>query len=445
MRGLFRRRTFRHGIHPPDAKAETCGLQIRQFPFAPVMAIPLLQHIGQPAVPVVREGQAVRRGEVIARPGGFLSVAMHAPVSGTVREIALVPSLAGYMMPGIILETEPGSTQEVVPGTPCPLDSATPEAIVAAIRDAGIVGLGGAAFPTHAKLELSAEQHIDTLIINGIECEPCLTTDHRVMLEQTADVVTGVDYLLKACGARRAIIAVEANKRDAAAALEAARGARHHVSVALLPVKYPQGAAPLLVTALLGREVPIGGRTTDVGAQVINVATTAEIGRLLPAGRGIQERVVTVGGSAVRRKGNYRVAVGTPLRFILDTVGVTDDIGSVVMGGPLMGQAVPNLDVPVTKGTCAIIAFTATETARRANPEPCIHCGRCVEACPMGLNPAQLGLLAQREQFAPMAAEFHLGACFECGACAYVCPARIPLVQYFRLAKAALRKLEAAA
>jgi electron transport complex protein RnfC len=439
-------KTFRHGVHPPEAKDETAQRPIRRLPFAPLLVVPLSQHIGTPAVPVVREGQRVARGEHLARPGGFLSVSMHAPVSGVVRRIALAPGISGRMAPAVYLETQPGSTQEVLPGTPCPLETATPEEIVAAIQDAGVVGLGGAGFPTHAKLRIPADRFVDTLIVNGAECEPYLTTDHRVMLEQRDDVLLGVRYLLKATGAQRAIVGVEANKRDAAEHLRAGLPSDLPVRVETLRVKYPQGAEKMLISALLGREVPSGGLPLDAHALCINVATAAEIGHLLPAGRGIIERVVTVTGPAVLRKGNYRVPIGTPLRFLLESVGVTEDVSRVFLGGPMMGSAASSLDIAVTKGTSGVVAFGASESARTHQPVyPCIRCGYCVDACPIFLEPWQLANLARNGEHARMAEEFHLMDCFECGSCSFVCPSHIPLVQQFRVAKAALRKAAAAA
>ncbi len=438
-------KTFRHGIHPPESKGETAGLPIRQFPFAPLLIVPLVQHLGKPSVPVVRQGQKVARGECVGRPDGFMSVAMHAPASGTVRSIGLTPSISGRMVPAVFIEPQPGSTQEVMDGKPCPVDTATPAEIIAAVQAAGVVGLGGAAFPTHVKLRIPEGRSVDALIINGAECEPYLTTDHRVMLEQRDDVFRGIRYLLRATGAERAVIAVESNKPEAAEHLRAGLPDDLAVTVEVLPVKYPQGAEKMLVSALLRREVPSGGLPLDVGALCVNVATTAEIGRLLPRGRGIQERVITVSGPAVKHKGNYRIPIGTPLRFLLAEVGVDEDLARVFLGGPMMGAAVSSLDIVITKGTSGVVAFDdekAERTHRRVHP--CIRCGYCVDACPMLLNPCQLAALARNDEHLQMADEFHLMDCFECGSCSYVCPSHIPLVQQFRLAKAAVRKAKAA-
>jgi electron transport complex protein RnfC len=446
MLDMLRKNTFRHGVHPPEHKDETAQLAIRQFPFAPVLIVPLSQHLGKPARPVVREGQEIIRGQTIAEPDGFMSVAMHAPASGIVRRIGLAPSISGRMIDSVYIEPYPASTQEVADGEPCDVETATADEIITAIQRAGIVGLGGAAFPTHVKLKPPPGKQLDTLFINGVECEPYLTTDHRVMLEQTEDVFMGIRYLLRATGTAKAVIAVEANKQDAADRLRECCPANLPVSVSVSPVKYPQGAEKMVISALLGREVPSGGLPADVHAVCCNVATTAEIGRLLPRGRGIQERVITIGGPGVAKKGNYRIPIGTTVRFALQEAGAADDISRVFMGGPMMGPSVSNLDIPITKGTSGITAFTTAETGgepRRKKVYPCIHCARCVEACPLFLNPSHLGLLAKNEQYQQMADEYHLMDCFECGACSYVCPSHIPLVQYFRLSKKMVRKLSA--
>ncbi len=443
---LFGNKSFAHGVHPPEAKEATCHLPIRQFPFAPVLAVPLLQHAGKPAVPVVREDQEVIRGQCIARADGYMSVAMHAPASGIIRRISLMPSITGRMVPGIFIEPHPASTQEVAEGQPCDVETADSAEILHAVQEAGIVGLGGAAFPSHVKLAVPEGKFIDTVIINGVECEPYLTTDHRVMLEQSADIFQGLRYLHKITAADRIIIGIEHNKADAADLLrqnipdDLARAT--DVRVEELQVKYPQGAEKMLISALLGREVPSGGLPVDAHAMCINVATTAEIGRLLPHGRGIQERVITITGPAIKDKGNYRIPIGTPLRFILDTVGITDNVSRVFMGGPMMGPAASSLDISIVKGTSGVVAFTQNETGPidRAREFPCIRCGYCVDACPIFLNPSQLGLLAKNRAYDRMAEEFHVMDCFECGSCSFVCPSHIPLVQHFRVAKRVLRK-----
>ncbi len=286
--------TFKHGIHPPENKDETNGLPIRQFPFAKELIIPMSQHLGAPAQIIVREGQEVYRGQLIARAASYMSVPIHSPVSGTVTRIGMVPTLAGSMIEGVYLQPFPYSGQEVAEGTPVLLETATPEEILQAIQDCGIVGLGGAAFPTHVKLKVPEGKKCEYLILNGIECEPFLTTDHRVMLEQAEDIYMGIRYLMKATGAQKVIIGIEANKQDAADHLEKVKPDNLPVTIRVVPVKYPQGSEKMLITSVLGREVPSGGLPIDVGIVTVNIATTAEIGRLLPHGRGIQERVITM-------------------------------------------------------------------------------------------------------------------------------------------------------
>lgn len=441
----FHQHSFKHGVHPPENKEQTNELPIRQFAFSPSIILPVSQHIGAPSKIVVREGQEVTRGQLLAEEDGFLSVPLHAPVTGKIRRIGNVPTISGKMTTGIYLEPFPSSTQEVMEGTPIDPESATPDEILKGIQSAGIVGLGGAAFPTHAKLKVPEGKQCEVLIINGIECEPYLTTDHRVMLEQPEDIFLGIRYLIKATGAERTIIGIEANKQDAADFLSGFLKPEDPISVAVVPVKYPQGAEKMLITSLLGKEVPSGGLPIDIGALVVNVATTAEIGRLLPHGRGIQERVITITGPGVKKKGNYLIPIGTPLRFVLEQVGVDEEsISEVCMGGPMMGVAVSNLDISILKGTSGIVVFNDEHVRRPKQVYPCIKCGACVDACPLSLNPSKLGILAKFEAYNKMQEEYNLMDCFECGSCSYVCPSHIPLVQYFRLSMSIIRKRKVA-
>ncbi|MDH5380394.1 MAG: electron transport complex subunit RsxC [Cyclobacteriaceae bacterium] len=432
--------TFNHGIHPPENKEETNKLPIRQFPFSPVIILPTAQHLGKPSEIIIREGQEVARGQILANATGYMSVPLHSPVSGRIRKITNVPTISGKMVPGIIIEPFAASGQEVMEGNPVDVNHATPEEILKAIQDAGIVGLGGAAFPTHVKLKVPEGKVCEDLLINGIECEPFLTTDHRVMLEQAEDIFMGIRYLLRATQAKQVIIGIEANKQDAADYLTGLIPEDLPLKVKVVPVKYPQGAEKMLITSILGKEIPSGGLPIDVKVVVVNVATTAEIGRLLPHGRGIQERVITITGPGVSKKGNYRIAIGTPLRFVLEQVGVEDTVSEVYMGGPMMGVAVSNLDISIVKGTSGIVVFTEREAKKDPKVYPCIKCGACVDACPISLNPSKLGILAKYEEYDKMAEQYNLLDCFECGSCSYVCPSHIPLVQYFRLSKTIVRK-----
>lgn len=432
--------TFKHGVHPPEYKEETNHLPIRQFDFAPVLIIPMAQHIGSPSEIVVREGQEVERGQLLAKSTGYVSVPIHSPAAGIIRKIANVPTISGKMSPGIYLEVFPFAGQEIAEGFPLDYDIATPDQILEGIQQAGIVGLGGAAFPTHVKLKVPDGKNCEVLLINGIECEPFLTTDHRVMLEQAHDIIHGIHYLMKATGAPKTIIGIEANKQDAAEHLRKAIPKNLPIEVKVVPVKYPQGAEKMLITSIMDVEVPSGGLPIDVGAVVVNVATTAEIGRLLPQGWGIQERVVTITGPGVKNKGNYLIPIGTPLRYVLEQVGVDEGISEVYMGGPMMGMAVSNLDISIVKGTSGILVFTDQEVVSKIEEYPCIKCGACVDACPISLNPSRMGLMAKFKAYDRMAEEQNLMDCFECGSCSFVCPSQIPLVQYFRLSKSIVRK-----
>ncbi|WP_435685457.1 electron transport complex subunit RsxC, partial [Sedimenticola selenatireducens] len=436
---LFKRaRTFRHGVHPMDHKEQTAHLAIKRLPFAPKVYVPLAQHIGAPAVALVKPGQEVVRGEPIAEAGGFVSVPMHAPVTGIVRSIDhLVPTAAGPKTPAIVIETYEAATQEVLYGLDQDLDTLTRDELIKAVQASGMVGLGGAAFPSHVKLLPPEGKIIETLIINGCECEPYLTCDHRVMLEQTDRLIAGIRTIMRATGARQAIIGVEDNKLDAVKAIRDKLPAGEAISCEAVETKYPQGAEKMLIKSLLNREVPSGGLPVDIGVAVYNVGTMAQLGELIPRSRGLIERVVTVSGPGVGKPGNYLVPIGTPLRFLMEQVGSSSEANEVIVGGPMMGMTVASLDVPVTKGLSGVVVFEVEAEDQQERPVyPCIKCGACLDACPINLNPSMLGQLASVRQYDVMAADFHLNDCFECGCCSYVCPSNIPLTQYFRIAKA---------
>lgn len=452
----FRGEAFQRGVHPPAQKL-TAATPIRRLPFPPRVVVPLAQHIGKAPRAIVRVGQEVVRGEPIAKSDDWLSVPHHAPVTGTVEFIGLRPGARGPWVESIVIRVHPGATQEDLWGRPRDLAAATGGDILQAIWDTGMVGLGGAAFPTHAKLTVPKQAKVHTLVVNGCECEPYLTCDHRVMIEQADDLVAGIRYAMRATGAVRAIVGIEDNKRDARDAVRAAidKAARlpggvpeGEIHAELVPTKYPQGSEKMLLMALFGVEIPAGGLPVSLGMVVNNVGTLAALGRLLPAGRGLTERVVTVAGPGIARPGNYVVPIGTPLRFILDYAGAPGvEAKQIVLGGPMMGQAAASLEVPVTKGISGVLALRADELAARQDRKtfPCIKCSECVESCPMGLNPAQLGMLAAKREYDLMGERYHLGECFECGCCSYVCPANIPLVQQFRVAKQILREKALAA
>ena len=432
--------TFDHGIHPVYHK-ETGHLPIRRFPFAPKLYVSLEQHIGKPAIAIVRVGQEVLRGELIAKPDGLFSLPIHAPATGIIEALEPMPSDNGEMEMCIVIRVYEADTQEVQVRYPHDLGNLSGRELALVMQEVGVAGKGGATFPTHAKLIPPNGCSIDALIVNGAECEPFLTCDHRVMVEQAQDIMTGIKYARRVCGAPRAIIGVEDNKLDAVAALEAVLPDDGSVSIRVVETKYPQGAAETLIKALLGREVPAGKRSSSIGVVMNNVMTLAYIGRLLPLGEGMTERIVTIAGPSVERPGNYIVPLGTPLRFLLEYVGARSTAREVILGGPMMGTTIPSVDVPITKGVCGVLAF-GKKDVMPPQIYPCIHCGECVNACPKHLNPTQLGMLAAKREYDVMAEQFMLGECFECGCCSYVCPSHIPLVQQFRVAKYFLKNRE---
>ncbi len=434
---LFGKPTFRHGVHPPSHKTATAQKPIRRLPFADHLVIPLNQHIGKPSKSLVHKGQEVVRGEPVASAEGFVSVPIHAPATGRIRDIRLMSSARGEQTMAIILEVYEGATQEVLWQTPVDVGALSPQEMIQAIQDLGIVGLGGAAFPSHVKLSIPEDKTVDTLVINGCECEPYLSCDHRTMLEYPRELMRGIRYAMHATGVRQAIVGVEDNKLDAVQNLREHLPLHGNISVQAVETKYPQGSEKMLIKSLMGREVPAGGIPLDIGVVVNNVGTLTAIGKLLLLGEGLTERVVTVTGPGVERPGNYIIPLGTPISFVLEQVGYSGGANEFVLGGPMMGPSVSDLETPVTKGTSGLLVLNEFEIQQETRRIwPCIKCARCVNACPMHLNPAQLGQLASKREYAVMAEDFHLNDCFECGCCSYICPSNIPLVQHFRIAKA---------
>ncbi|MGZ3332168.1 MAG: electron transport complex subunit RsxC [Gemmatimonadaceae bacterium] len=434
---------FRHGVHPPEEKALTSHLPIRRMPYPDELVLPLRQHAGNPALVCVKAGDHVERGDKVGEADGFMSVPIHASAAGTVVDVGWWPHPDGSMAETVRIKVDRFAAQVARPRLVPHWEGLTTQEVVKAVQDAGVVGLGGAAFPTHVKLAPPKDHPVHTLIINGAECEPYLTSDHRTMVEYPDRVHFGIRVMMRAMGVLKCVIGVEMNKPDAIAALR--RTVPDDLDVTILPltVKYPQGAEKMLIHAVTGVEVPSGKLPVTVGVVVQNVGSVSAIAEVFETGLPLIERIVTVSGHGLRRPANLIVPVGTKLRDLLAHCdGVTPDAVEVIMGGPMMGQALSNLDAPVIKGTTGVVVLEKGET-REAAVYPCIHCGRCLEACPVFLNPSLLGDFARTQQYEQMV-ELHLADCMLCGSCAYVCPSNIPLSQLFQASKLALRRAKPA-
>jgi electron transport complex protein RnfC len=441
---LFSRLTFRHGVHPPEHKALTAGVRVHRLPFPREVILPVRQHAGKPARPVVEPGRRVERGDLVAEADGWVSSPIHASASGRVVSVGLWPHPDGSFDTAIRIEVEPYSAQLPRPRMIPDWQTLSPKDLVEAVRQAGVVGLGGAAFPTHVKLSPPAETPVDLLLINGCECEPYLTTDHRSMVEFPERVHLGIRIMMRCLGVSKAVIGVELNKPDAIAALEAARPSDLDVTVQGLHVKYPQGAEKMLIKAVKGIEVPSGKLPAHVGVLVQNAASVATIAEVFETGVPLVERIVTVTGRGIRKPSNLIVPVGTRLGDLIEACGgMTPDAREIVFGGPMMGASQANLDTPLTKGTTGVVVLSEAE-CRTQQAEPCIKCGRCLDACPVFLNPQHLGKLAKAGRYDEMTSH-HLADCMVCGCCSYVCPSNIPLSQQFQAAKVALRQRKAVA
>lgn len=435
---------FRHGVHPPERKELTAAVSIRRMPFPDEVVLPVRQHAGKPAKVVVRRGDRVERGDVLAAADGFISAPVHASAAGRVVAIEQWPHPDGTTALAVRIAVEPYSAQVPRPRQVPDWSTLSPQQIVQVVQDAGVVGLGGAAFPTHVKLAPPPDGRVEMVLVNGAECEPFLTTDHRSMVEYPARVMLGLRVMLHALNVKKAVIGVERNKPDAVAALTAAIPADLDVTVLPLTVKYPQGAEKMLIHSVLGREVPSGKLPISVGVVVQNVGSVAMIGEVFETGLPLVERIVTATGYGLKRPSNLIVPVGTKLRDLIEYCGgLTDDAAEILFGGPMMGLAVRDLDTPILKGTTGVVVLTRKEVRAQAS-YPCIHCGYCVDACPIFLDPQHLGALAQAGRYEEMN-EHHLADCMLCGSCSYVCPSNIPLSQLFQASKAAVRRVKVTA
>ena len=426
--------TFKGGVHPPEYKELTCHKPVEVFPVPERVFVPLSQHTGAPAQPVVNKGDEVKRGQLIAEPSAFISAGIHSPVAGVVKGIADYPHPFGNLQPAV--EIEPKEEQELDSGLEPIKDfeNAELEVLKERVKQAGIVGMGGATFPTYVKLSPPPDKKIDSVIINGAECEPYITADHRLMLEAPEKIIGGLKIIMRILGVKRAYLGIEANKPDAIVKLEKLIEEVPGAEVVVLKTKYPQGAEKQLIKAILNREVPSGGLPMDVGALVQNVGTTCAIYEAVVLGKPLIERIVTVTGSGISEPKNLYVPIGTPIQNLIEFCGgFAKRPGKVILGGPMMGLAQSDLKVPVIKGTNAVLVLGDDELDLTP-AGPCIRCGRCARACPMGLVPSLIGSFVRRDRIEE-AEELNVMDCMECGSCAYVCPSHIKLIQWIDIGK----------
>ena len=435
-------RKFIGGVHPDDGKALSCEKPIRVAPLLEKYVVPVTQNIGKPPKVIVNKGDLIKKGQLIAEADGFVSVPLHSPTSGTIGETVLIPGAVGTMIPAIEIisdgQDEWGSPLEPIPDW----KNTDREILKKRICDAGIIGMGGAAFPSHVKLSPPPEKVIDTLILNGAECEPYLTADHRLMLEHPDCVLEGAAIAAKILRVDRVFVGIEENKQNAIDAMKKNAG-KYGIKIVPLRVRYPQGAEKQLIMAITGRHVVAGGLPMDVGCVVQNVGTCAAIRAAVVEGHPLIERMTTITGSPVKDPCTWQLRIGTPVAEALKLAGgIVAPAAKLILGGPMMGFAQATLDGSVAKNSSGILLLQADETGQYTS-NPCIRCGRCVDACPMRLLPGPISVLVESEKY-DQAEQAFVMDCVECGACSYVCPANRPLIQHFRRAKAEINALRRA-
>jgi electron transport complex protein RnfC len=430
------------GIHPPEIKI-SADKPIEKLPLPANVVIPISQHIGVPAVPVVERGESVKTGQIIAKTGGFVSANIHASATGRIAKISEEMDVSGYRRMSIMIridKEEQWADGIDLSDTLRSEISLSREDILQQILACGIVGMGGATFPSHIKLNVPKGKKADVLIINGVECEPYLTSDHQLMLEKSEELIVGTRILMKALDVDKAIIGIENNKKDAIGKLSRLAEKQANISVVALKVQYPQGGEKQLIKALINREVPSGKLPIDVGTVVHNVGTTYAVYEAVQKNKPLIERVVTVTGKSVKQPGNFLTRIGTPVSTLIEAAGgLPEDTGKVISGGPMMGKALNDLDIPVTKGTSGILVLQEKESPRLKS-KVCIRCSKCVSVCPMGLEPFYLMTTAQRAMY-DEAEQNRILDCIECGSCSYICPSNRELLDYIRLGKATVSNL----
>ncbi|HHT36976.1 MAG TPA: electron transport complex subunit RsxC [Firmicutes bacterium] len=423
---------FRGGVHPDYNKDITSDKPIKVLPAPQQVVIPLTQHTGAPAEPTVKKGDEVLLGQEIGRASHAVSASVHASVSGTVVAVEPRPTINGRSVLSVVIDNNGRDARAPMSGHDDPIQLSAEE-IRKRVESAGIVGLGGAAFPTSVKLNTPADCKIDYLLINGSECEPYLTADQRVMEEYTEDVILGAKLIAKASGAEKIIIAIEANKPEAIRKMQALAGS-NQIEVVALAVKYPAGGEKQLIKAVLGREVPEHGLPSMCGVLVQNVETAWATAKACKTGQPLIERVVTVSGDGIKEPNNFLVRIGTPFREIIEAAGgFTGEPGKVIAGGPMMGLAQFDLDVPMVKGVSGILVFSQ-KMVKQYEPIPCIKCARCVDVCPVYLMPVRIELFAMNGMW-DEAEDYGAMDCIECGCCTYICPSKRELLDWIRVAK----------
>ena len=439
----MRKRTFSiGGVHPDDHKiARDCAIE--DLPLAPLFSVSMAQHLGAPATPAVAVGDKVKVGQVIGEPSGFISAYVHSPVSGTVKAVAPKANLLGNMVVHVDIEVEGDEWMEDIDRTGDIVREITldREQILERIRKCGVVGLGGATFPTHVKLSPPPGKKADILILNGAECEPYLTSDYRIMIEKSRQIVVGAALMKHVLGVQHVVIGIEENKPEAIAkmkeaVLELSAGSSDYagIEVMTLKKKYPQGGEKQLIDAVTHRQVKSMGLPIDVGAVVQNVATSLAVYEAVQKNKPLIDNTLTVTGECFPKQSNVLVRVGTPLSYIVDSLGgIPENAAKAISGGPMMGKAISNMDAATLKGTSSILFLTEEQT-RRKEETNCIRCGKCVEACPMGLEPFLLNKLARNGMMDELE-QNAIQDCIECGCCLYSCPANIPLLDVIRIAK----------